>query len=85
VSGQHDAIGAFEHEISEVMGRIGSLGQHNGPGVYTPIDLFRYSSVGVRQLVYGPGYFSVNGQTLLTAYNNPSSSGDAVDWIPCLQ
>ena len=85
MSGQHDAIGAFEHEISEVMGRVGSLGQHNGSGVYTPIDLFRYSSVGVRQLVYGPGYFSINGQTLLTEYNDPNDGADAVDWIPGLQ
>jgi autotransporter passenger strand-loop-strand repeat protein len=84
VSGMHDAIGALEHEITEVMGRVGSLGQHDGPNVYTPIDLFRYSAPGERQLVYGPGYFSINGQTLLTPYNNPSSGGDAVDWLPAL-
>jgi autotransporter passenger strand-loop-strand repeat protein len=84
VSGEYDAIGVLEHEITEVMGRVGSLGQHDGTNVYTPIDLFRYASPGVRQLVYGPGYFSVNGQTLLTPYNNPSSGGDAVDWDPLL-
>ncbi len=84
VSGEVDAIGAFEHEITEVMGRVGALGQHDGTNVYTPIDLFRYASAGVRQLVYGPGYFSIDGQTLLTPYNDPSSGGDAVDWYPAL-
>jgi len=84
VSGDNDAVGAFEHEITEVMGRIGSLGQYDGTNVYTPLDLFRDSSAGVRDLVPGPGYFSINGQTLLTAYNNPVNGGDADDWIPAL-
>jgi hypothetical protein len=66
VAGEFDAIGAFEHEITEVMGRVGSLGQAFGANVYTPLDLFRYSAPGVRDLSFGPGYFSVDGQTLLT-------------------
>jgi autotransporter passenger strand-loop-strand repeat protein len=84
VAGEHDAIAAFEHEITEVMGRLGSLGQGFGANVYSPLDLFRYASPGVRDLVYGPGYFSIDGQTLLTAYNNPSNGGDPTDWIPAL-
>ncbi len=84
VAGENDAIGALEHEITEVMGRIGSLGQHAGPGLYTPMDLFRYASAGVRQTVYGPGSFSIDGDTLLSPYNDPSSGGDAVDWFPQL-
>ena len=85
VAGEYDAIGAFEHEISEIMGRYGSLGQNFGNNVYEPLDLFRYSSPGVRDLAYGPGNFSINGQTLLTAFNDPDNGGDPGDWIPSLQ
>jgi hypothetical protein len=84
-SGQYDAIGAFEHEISEVMGRVGSVGYAFGSGVYTPLDLFRYSSPGARDLTAGPGYFSVDGgNTNLATYNNPLNGGDAGDWINSL-
>jgi hypothetical protein len=84
-AGQYDAIGAFEHEFSEVMGRMGSVGSIFGSKVYTPLDLFRYTSSGVRDLTAGPGYFSVNGgQTNLGTYNNPNNGGDAADWIPSL-
>ena len=85
VAGEYDAIGVFEHEISEIMGRYGSLGQNFGNNVYEPLDLFRYSSPGVRDLAYGPGNFSINGQTLLTAFNDPDNGGDPGDWIPSLQ
>jgi hypothetical protein len=84
-SGQYDAIGVAEHELTEVMGRIGSVGGVFGPNVYTPLDLFRYSSAGVRDLTPGPGYFSVNsGQTNLGTYNNPQNGADAADWISTL-
>jgi hypothetical protein len=84
-SNQFDAVGAFEHEISEVMGRVGSVGSIFGSNVYTPLDLFRYSSAGVRDLTAGPGYLSVNGgATNLGTYNNPNNGGDASDWIPSL-
>ena len=82
---QYDAIGTFAHELSEVMGRVGSLGSLFGTNVYTPLDLFRYSSPGTRDLTAGPGYFSVdNGTTDLGTYNNPQNGGDAADWIPTL-
>jgi hypothetical protein len=82
---QYDAVGAIEHELSEVMGRVGSVGSVFGRNVYTPLDLFRYSSPGVRDLTAGPGYFSVNGGTQnLGTYNNPRNGGDAADWIPTL-
>jgi hypothetical protein len=82
---QFDAVGALEHEISEVMGRMGSEGALFGSNVYTPLDLFRYSGPGVRDLAPGPGYFSVNGgATNLGAYNNPNFGGDASDWTPSL-
>ena len=86
-SGQYDAIGELEHEISEVMGRFGSVGAEVGSGVYTPLDLFRYTSSGVRDLTVGPAspYFSINnGATNLGTYNNPASGGDASDWVRTL-
>ena len=78
VSGTYDAIGVMEHEITEVMGRTQSLA--TGNGYDSPLDLFRYSSPGVRDLVPGPGSFSINGTTLLQTYNNPLTGGDAADW-----
>ena len=62
------------------MGRFGSVGTELGSGVYTPLDLFRYTSSGVRDLTVGPAspYFSINnGATNLGTYNNPASGGDA--------
>jgi hypothetical protein len=85
--GQYDAIGAFAHEISEVMGRFGSVGKQLGANVYTPLDLFRYTSPGVRDLTVGPTspYFSINGgATNLGTYNNPATGGDASDWVRTL-
>ena len=83
--GQYDAIGTIEHEISEVMGRMGSLGSLFGSNVYTPLDLFRYSAPNTRDLTPGAGYFSINnGATNLGTYNNPLRGGDAADWTPSL-
>jgi hypothetical protein len=96
VSGEYDAIGTLEHEISEVMGRIGGLGLNLGSGIYSdywgPIDLFRYSAPGQRDYSGGadgkPAFFSINGTTLLTEFNNPfttdpanpAQGGDVADW-----
>lgn len=86
VSGDYDAIGTLEHEITEDMGRVESLGTYVfvGPaGGYTPLDLFRYNS-GVPDLTPGPGYFSIDGgqggPTNLDTFNNPTNGGDAADW-----
>ncbi|MHB8527895.1 MAG: NF038122 family metalloprotease [Caulobacteraceae bacterium] len=86
VAGKFDAVGALEHEISEVLGRIGDLGmdQFQGSNVYDPIDLFRYSSPGARNLTPGPGSFSIDGQHLLQAFNDPANGGDAADWNPAV-
>src|SRR5262249_20649775 len=89
VSGKYDAIGALEHEMTEgIMGRIGSLGSSSaglGSGIYTPPDLFRYSSPGVHDYS-NPGandFFSIDGQHLLTAFNNHNlNGGDVSDWNP---
>jgi FG-GAP-like repeat len=90
VSGKYDAIGALEHEISEgIFGRIGNLGLsvNGASGIYTPLDLFRYSSSGVRD--FNPGhndFFSIDGQHLLTEFNNHNQfGGDVSDWYPTVQ
>ena len=80
IAGTYDAIGALEHEIAEVMGRTGSLGVNSG--AYTALDLFRYTSPGVRDLLPGAGSFSIDGQTMLQIYNNPTTGGDLTDWNP---
>ena len=85
VAGEFDAIGDIEHEISEVMGRVQALGENFGPNVYEPLDLFRYSSSGIRDLTYGDGYFSIDGTNLLMQYNNPNSGGDPADWLPAIK
>ena len=80
VSGEYDAVGVLEHEISEVMGRLKSLGTYFGSGVYTAMDLFRYGSAGTRVLSPGPGYFSIDGgNTDLVQFNDPTHGGDAGD------
>ena len=45
-AGYFDAVGALEHEISAVMGRVDAVGSAYGAGLYTPLDLFRYSAPG---------------------------------------
>ena len=78
MAGSYDAIGVLEHEITEVMGRTSSLGTY--AGMYEPLDLFRYTSAGVRDLVPGAGSFAVDGTTLLQSYNASASAGDLGDW-----
>lgn len=75
VTGKYDAVGALEHEISEVMGR--SLGSE---GSLTALALFRYSSSGVRDTSssYSGAYFSVDGKTLLNQMGEQGS--DLADW-----
>ena len=82
VSGSYDAIGVLEHEISETLGRVSYLGTGTFEGytLYSPMDLFRYASAGVRDLTNTAGYFSIDGQTMVSAYNDPSNGGDAGDW-----
>ncbi|WP_407155622.1 NF038122 family metalloprotease [Bradyrhizobium sp. STM 3557] len=85
VAGEYDAIGAIEHEISE--GGFGRFGDLNLNGYYTPLDLFRYSSAGVRD--FSPGhndYFSIDGTHLLQEFNNHNVyGGDVSDWYPNVQ
>jgi hypothetical protein len=79
-SGYYDAIGALEHEISAVMGRVDAVGSIYGSGVYTPLDLFRYSAPGVRATsASAPSpYFSIDGG--VTNLGNYSTVSDYADW-----
>ncbi len=75
----YDAFGVVEHEVTEVMGRSDEL-DSDRDGNYTPLDLFRYSSPGERDLTPAAGSFSVNGTDLLALFNDPSNGGDSGDW-----
>ena len=84
INGQIGAIGAIEHEISEVLGRIAVLGAITNAGTpfYSIMDMFRYSAPNTRALTAGAtDYFSLNnGVTNLGAFNNAANGGDAGDW-----
>ena len=92
-SGQ-DFIALAEHEITEELGRTSLLGGsattvNSGTvtSAYSLMDLFRYSSPGVRDVKPGgsgsTAYFSYNkGKTRLGLWNNYISTGDLGDWYP---
>ncbi|HEX3881553.1 MAG TPA: NF038122 family metalloprotease [Stellaceae bacterium] len=78
-------IGVVEHELTEEMGRVSELDQQ--PDGYSPIDLYRYTSAGARDLTTGrsgsTADFSVDGgATLLGSWNNNTRNGDLADWSP---
>jgi hypothetical protein len=77
---QFDLQAVAEHEISEVMGRLGI--EASGAGIYTPLDLFNYQSPGVLSLSPNGGYFSpLNGLVNLGNFNNEAANGgDVADW-----
>jgi hypothetical protein len=81
---QFDLQAVAEHEISEVMGRVGMEGYTiiNGQPTYTPLDLFNFQNPGVLELSANGGYFSVNnGRINLGNYNNAAANGgDIADW-----
>jgi hypothetical protein len=83
-SGEYYFVGIVEHEFTEDMGRISLIGGQ--PFRYSPMDLFRYSSPGVRDVSTGgngsTAYFSINnGSTDLGSWNNQISNGDLGDWF----
>ena len=82
---QFDLQAVIQHEITEVMGRIGMEGQIiNGNATYTPLDLFNFNSPGHLTLSGTGGSFSTNNGTTGTAlgnFNNASTyGGDIGDW-----
>src|SRR5579862_3574080 len=93
---QYDFVSVAEHEISEVMGRIGLGGgsvSDNGTTVtnsYSPFDLFRFDSPGqIAPAAGSAAYFSFNGGTSSGATNlagssktyfNTTAGGDISDW-----
>jgi len=82
-SGDYDLMSIAEHEISEVMGRIGMEGASmSGVKTYTPLDLFNYASPGKLELSANGGYFSNNdGAANLGWYNDAAvNGGDIADW-----
>jgi hypothetical protein len=86
VAGDFDAIGAMEHEITEVLGRIAGSGTiEGGTPSYSPLDLFRYASAGQLALTPEAASFSIDGTDLLLPFNNPAGGNDAGDWAPSVR
>jgi hypothetical protein len=87
-AGLYDAVGALEHEFTEVMGRTGSVGSAYGSGVYTGLDLFRFTSSGGtagRALnPNAPAYFSIDGGKINLGNYNAAGGGDYADWSSSL-
>lgn len=81
--GKIDFIGTALHEFTEIMGRIGNMGDGTPAPEFQQMDLFSYAGAGMRGLNKGPGRsFSIdNGTTLLKAFNNfNANQGDLQDW-----
>src|ERR1700761_6648514 len=86
VSREFDAIGAMEHEITEVLGRIAGSGTlESGSPSYSPMDLFRYAAAGQLALTPEAASFSIDGTHLLLPFNNPAGGNDAGDWAPSVR
>jgi hypothetical protein len=88
--GQVGVVGAMEHEISEVFGRISLLDGstlNGGPPGYSLLDLYRFTAPGTFALTASdvPAYFSIDNGTITsgpTAWFNDNllNGGDAHDW-----
>jgi hypothetical protein len=88
-AGVFSFVGTLEHEVSEVLGRVSFAGGGAGSATNTdaPMDLFRYSAPGVRDLTsipptgYSVAYLSLDGGTTnLDNYNTVAAKGDLGDY-----
>ncbi|MBV8593153.1 MAG: NF038122 family metalloprotease, partial [Caulobacteraceae bacterium] len=73
-----DFAGIFDHEVSEVMGRISDIGYSQG---YTLLDRYRFAAES--DLVHDgatPAYFSPNGGLTVGNSFNTDSTADPGDW-----
>ena len=83
VPGQVGAVGAIEHELSEVFGRVADLSTVPRAGnSKSVLDLYRFSKANTFATVPGQAdYFSLNqGTTSLGLFNDAANGGDAGDW-----
>jgi hypothetical protein len=82
-SGRYDFFAVVAHELTEVMGRQLMTGENFGGHANSlePMDLFHYSSAGVRSFVgTQAGYFSADGGTTNLDNFNINPGGDFGDW-----
>ncbi len=82
-SNQYDLQAVAQHELSEIMGRIGMEGAIEvGKPTYTILDLFNFAGHGTLELSGKGGYFSTNdGTTKMGVFNDASAhGGDIADW-----
>ena len=87
---KYDLQSAVAHEMDEVLGIGGDGSQLNSvldgasDGSVSPLDLFRYSSAGVRSYTTSStvsSYFSINGGTTdLVHFNQLNDGADYGDW-----
>lgn len=76
--GQYDFIAVAEHEISEVLGRISTIGTTGIPSI---LDQLRFSSPGTLATASSEtAYFSLDNGTTNLGNFNTAGSGDLGDW-----
>jgi hypothetical protein len=93
-STQYDFYTVVEHETDEILGTASCAFPicNSSPEGIHPADLFRYSSNGSRSFAAGNNNpcssptagnacFSLDGVTMLQAYNNLNNGQDAGDWV----
>jgi len=81
--GKIDFIGVVEHEMSEIMGRIGLSGAtvSQSMNAYALLDNFAYTGPGAKGLGFvANDFFSINnGNSLLKQFNS-TAGADSRDW-----
>ncbi len=74
VNGQYDAVGLFEHEISEVLGRSATGG---AGGVYTLLDMFRYTAANGASGAAAGSAAGVLNEPFTTGYSTTAAASAA--------